>query len=110
MNLCPLCKCNEIPEGSSSPLCSTCWGKVHTLAQLQQERDYLANWLNSRVHASGHLIACSLTATEYDRRVIRTRRDIARKMGLDWVHPPKPLNFAERMSTLLRLVGAKAIA
>lgn len=90
--ICPLC--GRIFRRAGR-LCKPCATRCEQQAQAEQERDYLARWLSTR---------------DEDRSALAERlRAKARVLGLDWLHPPAPLLFKDRLEQVVTAAITAAI-
>ena len=84
----PCPRCHKLARISTkAPVCAPCRDVIEGEAQVQQERAYLCAWLSTRADDTS--------------RTARRLRALAQQQGLDWIHPPRPMLFAERLAALL---------
>lgn len=78
-------------------ICAACRDQIVARAREAQERDYLARYLHTRADAQGRPIE---STTSRERRQARRLVAEARRLGVDWTHPPKPIHFDARLRLL----------
>lgn len=79
-----------------SPVCRRCYDVVLWVARGQQEANYLANWLSTR-------------AEDRSPTAARLRR-LAEAEHIDWMHPPAPVMFVDRLAQLMAPYRERAVA
>lgn len=89
---CPRCHKLGKQYSPQIPVCPQCYELLWKHALAWTDADYVRAWLHNRLVASGALQDDSaLTATGYDRRLIRSALVRAKEEGLDWRVLPRYL-------------------
>lgn len=99
---CPKCGRADATINAKHPVCSACQTAIRRQAAQQQERDYLARWLSTRVDARGFIEEDVMPRHTAGKLRLMKLVDEARRLGLDWVKPPEPLHFDTRLATLMK--------
>jgi hypothetical protein len=97
---CPHCGA-EAHISDKTPLCRSCTNAIRAEASAEQERDYLAAYLSTRVDAHGRPVDDSaLTVYQADRRELGRLVKLARRLHVDWTRPPQPMDFSTRLASV----------